>query len=70
MSFHDIYGLHRLSFDSGLGVVSYCSLDEMNQNPFCSRQRKDLRPDHGRIDDALGTFSPAAGTNATLRTLI
>jgi hypothetical protein len=27
--------------------------NEMNENPFCSRQRKNLRPDHGRIDDAV-----------------
>src|SRR6266566_357817 len=25
----------------------------MKQNPFCSRQRKTLRPDHGRIDDVV-----------------
>jgi len=44
--------------------------DEMNQNPFCSRQRKNLRPDHWWIDNVVTIFSLAAGTNATLRTLI
>ena len=28
-------------------------VNQMNENPFCSRQRKHLRPDHGRIDDAV-----------------
>jgi hypothetical protein len=27
--------------------------DKMNQKPFCSRQRKNLRPDHGRINDVV-----------------
>jgi hypothetical protein len=44
--------------------------DQMNENLFCSRHRKDLRPDHGWVDDVVTTFSLAAGTKATLRTLI
>jgi hypothetical protein len=43
---------------------------EMNENHFCSRQRKNLSTSHGWTDDVVTIFSPTAGTNATLRTLI
>jgi hypothetical protein len=63
MIFMDCIGLVRIEVD--LFVA-----DEMNQNPFCSRQRKNLRPDHWWIDNVVTIFSLAAGTNPTLRTLI
>jgi hypothetical protein len=44
--------------------------DQMNEKLFCSRQRKNLRPDYGWIDDVVTIFSLAAGTKAILRTLI
>ena len=55
-----------VSFEVGLLLF----INQMNENPFCSRQRKNLRPDHGWIGGVGSTFSLAAGTNATLRTLI
>jgi hypothetical protein len=63
MIFMDCIGSFRIEVD--LFVA-----DEMNQNPFCSRQGKNLRPDHWWINNVVTIFSLAAGTNATLRTLI
>jgi hypothetical protein len=44
--------------------------DQMNENLFCSQQRKNLRLDYRWIDDVVTIFSLTAGTKAILRTLI
>ncbi|PYJ44851.1 MAG: hypothetical protein DME85_14255 [Verrucomicrobia bacterium] len=64
MIFMDCIGLIKIEVELLLFA------DEMNQNPFCSRQRKNWKYDHGRIGNIVSFFSLAAGTNVPLRTLI
>jgi len=64
MIFMDCIGLIKIEVELLLFA------DEMNQNPFCSRQRNDLRPDHWWINNVVTISSFAAGTNVPLRTLI
>jgi predicted dithiol-disulfide oxidoreductase (DUF899 family) len=44
--------------------MPWLAVEKEYENPFCSRQRKNFTPDHGWIDDVVGAFSLAAGTNA------